>query len=337
MKIFEKAVSFIKSLRENEKVVLIYHDDCDGVCSAALMLSTLDKLDKKVEKKVPMGIEKIKEFDKVVRKFDKIILLDLPSASLKEKLKNIQKDVLIIDHHPYKEIKSEKISFVNPLIENPKVYWPTSYLVYKIFSDKLKKKKWIACVGTVGDFGVKDCGDLVKIKDERKIWKSKFGRAANIVNSCLTVMGVEKTLEEIVSSSSLNDFLKKKNVVSALKDFENEIKKCEKELEEKLEVRGKVIISEIEPKYKRIGSVLATKIATKHIDKIVIIFENCGKLMKVHGRCSNGIIDLGKVFEKIKIGGGHKNASGGIIKKREKNKVKMKILEELKDFTSLKR
>jgi len=333
---FEKAISFVENLKENEKVILIYHDDCDGVCSAVLMISVLEAFGKKVLEKVPMGVEKIKDFDKIVKGFDKIILLDLPTASLKEKFENIQKDVLIIDHHPCEEIKSEKIFLVNPLVEKPNVYQPTSYLVYKAFVDKIKKRKWVACVGTVGDFGVKDCRDLVKIKNEKEIWKSKFGRLANVVNSCLAVLGVEKTLEKILSSRSLNDFLKEKEVISAVKEFEKELEKCEKELENNAEIYGKVLISEIKPKYKRVGSALATKIATNY-DKIIIIFEEVGNLVKVHGRYRNkDEIHLGKIFEEIGIGGGHRNASGGIVKKKEKNMVKVKILKKLKDFSGFK-
>lgn len=336
MKIFEKAIFFIENLGKDESIVLIYHDDCDGVCSAALMISTLKAFGKKLERAIPLGIEKIGKLNEIIKDFDKVILLDLPIASLEKKLHDVKKPILIIDHHPYKNMKYNNVFFINPLIEDPNVYKPTSYLIYKIFSKKLKKRKWIACVGTVGDFGIKDCGDLVKIKDGEKIWESKFGKAANVVNSCLSLFGPEKTLERILASNNLNDFLRKRDVILAFENFEKEMKRCEDEFKTKLESYGKVIISEIKPKYKRVGSALTTKIATNYPDKIIIVFEDAGKFFKVHGRCRNDKIHIGRIFEKIGIGGGHKNAGGGIIKKIDKNKVKTKILEELKDFTGLK-
>jgi len=331
--LFQIGIDFIKNIEKKEKVVLVYDTDVDGIASAVLILAAFEKMGKKIEKSLPMEFGDVEKLKKRLKEFDKIITVDVPIDLIEKYLVDLKKKMLIIDHHPGNDLNSEKIVLVNPRLENKKIYQPTSYVVYKMFKDVIKEKKWIAVLGTVGDMGIGDCKDLVKIKNRRNVWKSKFGRAAMLVTASVSVYGPEKTLEILTNSKNLNELIKKDEIVFASKEFNKELKRCEKEFKKNLEVYGKILISKIKPRYKAVCSALITKLATEIPEKMIFIFEDKGKIVRIHGRNSIGKVGIGSLFRKLGIGGGHEKAGAGTIKKNEEKKFKIRILSELKDFS----
>lgn len=326
-------MNFIKNIQEGEKVILIYDADVDGLCSAALLLSVLEKLEKKVDN-TPTGFAHIEKLKTKLEKFEKIIAVDVPIDLIEKHLVSMGKDMLIIDHHPGKDLNSEKVILINPRLEKPKIYQPTSYVVYKMFSGLIEEKKWVAIVGTIGDLGIDDCKDLVKIEDKKNIWKNKFGNAAVFLNSSISILGPEKTLKILMKSKNLEEFRKNEKIVSASKKFEIEVKKCEREFKRNLEVHDKILISEIDSKYRGICSTLATKLAMENPENVIFIFERIGKNIKIHGRSGNKKINVGELFKKLGIGGGHEAAGAGKIKVGSKEEIKIMILEKLKTIYS---
>jgi nanoRNase/pAp phosphatase (c-di-AMP/oligoRNAs hydrolase) len=81
---------------------------------------------------------------------------------------------------------------------------------------------------------------------------------------------------------------------------------------------------------------LITKISTENPEKIIFIFEDKGKVIRIHGRNSIGKVNIGELFRELKIGGGHEKAGAGTISKNDENELKIKILRKLKDFSGLK-
>lgn len=312
-------------------MALIYDSDADGIASAALILFALEKLGKKVDETIPSLWGKIEKIKKKLKKFDKIITVDVPIDLIEKNLIDTKKEMLIIDHHPGKDLNSEKIILINPRLENSKIYQPTSYVVYKMFLDLLKDKKWIATIGTVGDFGIEDCKDLVKIKNKKSIWKSKFGGAATLLTSSANVLGAEKVLKILMKSRELKEFVTNKEILNASKKFEKELKRCKKEFEQNKEIYGKIVMSKIKPKYRGICSVLITKYSTENPENIVFVFE-VNERKKIHGRCGSKKVDIGGLFRKIGIGGGHEAAGAGRLDGKDENMIKKIILRELKDF-----
>lgn len=331
--LFRKGRDFLENIKSSDRVILIYHNDVDGVASAHLLLNVLEKMGKKVAKSVFQRVEWMGNLGEVVEKFDKIIILDI-SSDLVGKNSSGKKKMLLIDHHPGKDLNSENIVFINPRIFDKKIYQPASYLVYKMFPKILRDEKWVAKIGTVGDYGIADCEDLVKIKNEKNIWKTKYGKASMVMNGSIAVAGPEKTLNWLMNSKSLKDFLKNKKILSAFNSFEDEMKRVEIEHRKNREVFGKVVVSVVSAKYKRIGSTLATKLGTKYPDKIFFIFEKTDGKYRVHGRCESCEgVNIGNIFRKFGVGGGHEKSGAGTVKEMDLQSFKRKLIEELGSFS----
>ncbi|MEM5879284.1 MAG: DHH family phosphoesterase [Candidatus Aenigmatarchaeota archaeon] len=329
--LFQTGIEFAENIRNGEKVVLVYDTDTDGIASAVLVLNVLGKIGKRV-KTVPMKFGDTETLKTKLKKFEKIITVDVPIDLIEKNLLSLGKNMLIIDHHPGRDLNSEKTILINPRLERPEIYQPTSYVVYKMFKDLIKEKKWVSILGTVGDMGIEDCKDLVKIRNKKDVWKSKFGKAAMLLTASIAVLGPERTLKILLDSRNLEELVKNENILRASLKFDQELKRCRKEFEKNLETRGKILISKIKPKYKTVCSALITKFATENPEKIIFIFEEKEEFTRIHGRNSIGKIDVGKLFKELGIGGGHREAGAGTIKKDDEEKFKMKILNKLRDF-----
>jgi len=329
---FRKGLDFLNQIKSTDRVVLIYHNDVDGVSSADLMMYVMKKIGKEVPRTIVFkGVEWMRKLKNVIRRFDKIIILDVSSDLIEEKLFGENKKLLVIDHHPGRDLKSKNIVYINPRSENKKIYQPTSYLVYKMFTKILSDKKWVAKIGTVGDYGIRDCKDLIRIKNGKNIWKTKYGKASVVMNSSISVDGPESTLKYLLNSSSMEKFLKNKRIVLAFKKFEHELKRVEDEYKINGEISGKVIILVIESKYRSLGSTLSTKLGTKNPKKIVFVFEKLDGKYRVHGRCEGCEgVNIGDIFKKFGVGGGHEKSGAGTISERDFESFRRKLIDELK-------
>jgi single-stranded DNA-specific DHH superfamily exonuclease len=331
--LFKIGIDFIKKIEERERVVLIYDTDVDGIVSAVLFLSAIEKMGKEIKKSISIGFGEVKKMKKRLKEFDVILTVDVPIDLIDKYLVSLGKRMLIIDHHPGRDLNSERIVLVNPRLENPEIYQPTSYVVYKMFKDVIKEKRWVAVLGTVGDMGIDDCKDLVRIRNKKNVWKSKSGKAAMLLTASIAVFGPEKTLKILANSKSLEDIVKNNKIILASKKFDKELERCEKEFRKNLEVHGKILISKIKPRYRAVCSALITRLATEAPEKMIFIFEDKGKTMRIHGRNSNGEVNVGGLFSMLGIGGGHREAGAGTINKRDEKKFKIRILSKLKDFS----
>jgi RecJ-like exonuclease len=146
----------------NKEILLISHFDTDGITSAALMIHTLKKLDRKFTVKIVKSLEK--EFIMSLPE-DKIILfLDLASGSL-EHIKNSNlKNVFIIDHHeiPSNQNIPENVLIVNPeLCERQKISASgVVYLFCKKINPKISDYAKLAVLGMIGDMLEKEIDKL---------------------------------------------------------------------------------------------------------------------------------------------------------------------------------
>jgi len=257
----------------------------------------------------------------------------VPVDLIERYLVGMKKEMLVIDHHPGNDLNSRRVVLINPRLERPEVYQPVSYVVYKMFLRFLKRERWLAALGTVGDYGIDDCRDLVKIKSKKNIWRTKYGKAAMLVTSYIAVYGPEKTLRMFLASKNLDDVVHHREIKLASERFKKELKRCREEFWKNAEVHGRLVISEIKARQNRVGSTLITRLATENQEKIVILFERDDNLYRVHGRNESGDVDMGELFKKFCNGGGHKEASSGIIRKNEISDCKGGIIRELAKFT----
>jgi single-stranded-DNA-specific exonuclease len=153
--------SFLKK-SENKEITLISHFDTDGISSAAIMIKTLKKLDKKFNVTILKSLDN--EFIEKIPKESLLLILDLGSGSI-EKIKETGiKDVFIIDHHQI-SIETEipnNIEIINPELHNKQKISASglTYLFCKEIDFENKKFAKLGVLGMVGDTLEKEISNL---------------------------------------------------------------------------------------------------------------------------------------------------------------------------------
>lgn len=159
---FEKAV---EKLNRADKVLIVSHYDCDGLCSAKILLESVKRAGKQVEVRIakeisPKLISEVKETDS-----DLLIFSDFGSGYLSLLPKD--KEIVVLDHHAPEDVPVPKnIEQVNPIPENKELCGAG---VCYLFSLELDRKNTdlidFAVVGAIGDNQV-EIDENKKIKEE---------------------------------------------------------------------------------------------------------------------------------------------------------------------------
>ena len=159
-KIGELTEKFLKE-SANKKILVISHHDTDGITSAAIFASALQRLDKDFSIKILKNLEK--EYIEKIPKEPILVFLDLGSASINllEKLKN---EIYIIDHHEIPR-NSEKINIINPHLYGEEDLSGSclTYLFVKEIDKENKDLANLAIIGMVGDLLEKNIGKIGNI------------------------------------------------------------------------------------------------------------------------------------------------------------------------------
>lgn len=153
------AEDFLKRT-ENKEIQIISHFDTDGITSAAIIVSTFKKLDKKFSIRILKSLEEktIKNLPK-----DKVILfIDLASGSLNHIKNTGLKEVFIIDHHEINKEIPENIRIINPqLLDKQKISSSgLAYLFCKQINPEIKELSKLAILGMIGDCLEKEIDSL---------------------------------------------------------------------------------------------------------------------------------------------------------------------------------
>lgn|GEM_PF-1392342 len=341
--LFNKAETFFKALTPKDKIVLIYHMDMDGVCSAAIIhrslkkLSTISSTKIKISKTIVSTYKEIEGILEILGKFDKIIIVDIGINQDVE----IGKRVLLIDHHSIKrDLNSESVIFVNPRFENEEVYQPSSYVVYKLISRiiDIRELGWISAVGIISDWGYDDCRDVlddwVKVDKKDELFHTKFGQLADILLGASYVLGFNKILDALIEAKSMKYLESNKGLTNAYKKYDIAFQDGKKQFWENVETFGNVIFSIIKPSYRRLSSPIINHVSFENPDKIIFLLERMDDVYKVGARYQRADyekkINLSKVMKKCCDGGGHRAAAGGSIKIGDIQKFKRCVIKELK-------
>jgi RecJ-like exonuclease len=148
MELINKASEKIKT--SDSLIQVVSHLDADGICSAALIASMLMELGKNFQITVVKGIkpEVIQELKKREPKL--MIFTDIGSGYL-DLLKELECDVVVIDHHEIEGSPSEKMIHINPL--NYDLDFSGSGTTYLLVKEVLQHNSLapLAIVGTIGD------------------------------------------------------------------------------------------------------------------------------------------------------------------------------------------
>ena len=149
-KIKSTVEKFLEKSGEGE-IQVISHFDTDGITSAAIMIQSLKRLDKKFSLKIIKGLEK--ELIYKLPKNKTILFLDLASSMLDDIKKAELQNVFIIDHHEITQEVPENVTIINPMLHDKEKISASglTYLFCKEMNPENKEFAKIAVLGMIGD------------------------------------------------------------------------------------------------------------------------------------------------------------------------------------------
>lgn len=153
----EKFVQEFLEYSKDKPIRIISHYDTDGITSAAILIKTLKRLDKKFTVRIVKGLEENIIKEELARQPKEVIIFsDLASGSLNH-FQDLQEPIFILDHHEiHKEQLTDKIKIVNAhLTDNQKDNDATGaglcYLFAKTISLDNQDLSNLAIIGMIGD------------------------------------------------------------------------------------------------------------------------------------------------------------------------------------------
>ena len=316
---------------------LFYHNDPDGICSAAMLLRFFPGFESCVCGGPVMSHAFVQEL--IEAKPELIVFLDLPVDQEWKKLEFVQRSVpelrmIVIDHHLYeKNLNSDRVLHINSMFKT-EAYIPCAYIIYRMLQQMGKAQKpllWVAALGVIGDYGWDDCRDLMDECRRRypKLLgkdapKSKLGRAAEMISHAVALkgaVGARKSLEFMLRAKNFEDFIATPELGSWEKEVEEELERVIKRAErEKQEHPHGVLAFNIETKL-GLNSEVATRFSESYPDSVIIVRRRLGTVeqgqWKLSIRCQSGRVNVGELTKRavrgIGSGGGHAKAAGAMV------------------------
>lgn len=349
---FKRGIFFIRKIKNKDRILVIHHKDVDGLVSAVILLKTFERIGLNITKIIASSNEEIEEVIKKIKDFDKTIILDIDICYLKKQLIDLKKDILLVDHHPPRaDLNSKRIVYINPRLEFPEVYQPASYVIYKFLSGiaTLEDIEWLAALGTIGDYGFRDCKDLLKkwinvnvvdVENGGELPRIAFWKNVKMLNGAITELGYSNTFKILKKVNSLESLRKNKKIKKSYKGFNKKLEEIEQNFRNNARSikEANLIISEIESKHRGLSSFFSTEFATKHPDKIIVLMRKKYGKYAINARYQGRGIDLGKIMERcterLNGGGGHSHAAGATIFAKNKNIFEERLIRELRRFTA---
>ncbi len=347
---------YIRRLNKEDRITIYSGSDNDGLCSSVITSVAIERLRGRPvdlhlysESQVPEISEShFKLID--ANKTNKMIILDLSidnsNRRTLEQLSNYS--TLVIDHHKVTgKLPSQRLNFVKPYLfsDIPDVYYPTSKLTYDLFSElvEISDLDWISSVGIISDSAYpaweQFVGNVFKKYGLRKgedIWKSDLGVIASYIGSatiydpslldeCFEVLSKAKSPKEVLGSS-----LKRYKQI-----IDNEIQRLIKDFSENAETHQDIVFYDMESKFD-LCSTLSTIVSHTYMpNKTLFIFQKKNGNVVVNARRQDNKVNLVDLIrESLKelegaSGGGHIPAAGANIQRKDLNKFKKNLLENL--------
>ncbi len=338
---------FRKFLDTGGKKLLLYHNDPDGIASAMLLLKYFPDFET-IPRKGPMIRDDF--IDELIRKEPKLVIfMDLPvdqeSRKINRLLKRTGCRIMILDHHIYeKNMDSRDVLHMNPRFRKKDAYIPAAYMVYRILEKMgldIKKWCWVAAMGVIGDYTLKDCMDIFKeckkeypyLLDKEPL-KSKLSEASDIISYAVTMKGLKgagEALKMLMKSLDYDEFMKNKNLQKWKGEMEREFDFVIKDAEKEECPEVGLLIYRIKSRFS-LTSLIATHFSEKYPNKIIIVKKVSGDVWKLCLRDQSGRVNLGEMVKKcvkgIGSGGGHEKAAG--VMTTDWNRFKKRFISLLK-------
>ncbi len=337
----KKFQDFLGKISKKSRVGIFSDSDLDGITSAIFMEEILK--DKGI---VPVEIvfldHKYDVIDKIneiilKNKLDKIIILDfnIDNQDVAEFNKIIEKyDTLLVDHHPLNsEVKDLK------WIIKTKSEDCVALDLYRLDENLSKSKKWewLLVPTMISEFSYTDNENFNFLKklypelNKDKIRESVHGEILDKLGSLIIYnKGDFKKSYEVIKSKKFQELDKIDSIVK--KDVKKYMNKFAKEIEKNKEKKN--ILLCFESPFEICNSV-TTMASMKNSSKTFIGMDIKGKeFIRMSFRNQSGEINMGNMASSLLEGlekatyGGHVKAAGGMFLKKDLNEV-MKRLEKL--------
>lgn len=324
-------------LKSFDKVKIIFDRDVDGLMSCLIVYKVLKKLNKKVE----CISTKVNELENLLEKQKDneslYIFLDLAlEETFVKKIREKNLKSIWIDHHQLKIFSYKQIIFINPLFLNSNIYIPTSAISYILFDRiyHLEDLIFFSAVGIVADKGHKDAESILRKFKQKYSNKFDLEKVVMKVNS-LFILNLK--IEKLVSKLVNVDFFRSKYLEKIYKKTQKILKE---ELERALKYHEKFnnfALFRVGYKYNTRSTIASILSENEKFSKYVIIVYSMNKDVKISLR--NGKESKINLFEflkslrnkvEFKSFGGHKNACGATLSKKEFKK----FLKELEKYGS---
>lgn len=358
---YAEAISFLKQIDADDRVLVIHHWDMDGSAAAAIVSKILEETrgreadeiitpDGRVHTVSGRAEQLIKD-----EEFTHLIVLDMNApAERTAELADLGVDILIVDHHNFDEIPEDAV-FVNPRIEDAEAYIPASKLCNDISKEFGLELDWIAGLGVIQDFAVEGHEDLFKdLREEYPTYfpdeltqhtlakNCRYGKYSSVMN-IKPYKNTEKCAElahdALVNSKSLK-YLEAREEYQQLyqyyQDMYQEIERVVEHFDQEKEVYDKeqLIFFQFESAF-HINSSIATRISLDNEDWVHIIANTQDGQVNISARCQSGRVDLGTILQDALPdgaegeAGGHRRAAGASLPAGRLDAFKEKVLQEL--------
>lgn len=327
--------------------ILLYHNDPDGICSARLLLRFFPGFET-IPRTGPMISDEF--LGVLIKKKPRLVFfMDLPVDQEKKRIKKLQKEtgcrIIILDHHIYENnLDSRDILHINPRFRQKGSYIPSACMIYRILErmgSDVKELCWVAVMGVIGDYVVRDCMDLLEeckkeypylLKGEPL--ESMLAEGAGMISYAVIMKGPKgagEALKVLMKSIDYKEFAGDKKLIKWKEEMEREFDFVLKGVEKEEDKKMGVIIYTIKTRFS-ITSLIATHFSEKHRDKIIIVRKESKGGWKLCLRDQSGRTNLGKIVKKcvkgIGSGGGHERAAGVLTTDWEK--FKKRLISSLK-------
>ncbi|MFA4887080.1 MAG: DHHA1 domain-containing protein [Candidatus Nanoarchaeia archaeon] len=344
---------FLNNINESDRVGLFYHAFCtDGVCSAVITAKAFEKIAKRrIDFIEQLPVFEINEQLLTLFKEKRITKAIFVDLSLKQNEFLMKKapeivDILIIDHHEFKEdINSERISFLHASLWNKEIKshaYPASKLCYDLFSylTNMEDLDWIASVGLISDRGYKQWKEFVKgvmekygFEEKGDVFETTLGKISQTVGSGLRFNEYSREVFKILYSAKDYGTILKNELLVRCNDILSKELKCWLENTDKAEKHGDLVYYVINSEHE-LASPISTILSVKEFygKTVIVVCDTGGEVIKISARnqvglrvndllrkAVNGIVDADA--------GGHVPAASCKIKRDDLSKFKRQLFD----------
>ena len=350
----EKFRQYVRLITPLDRVLVLFHGDTDGLCSAVITDKSLAELrGRGADKAKPLSHEKrtISPEDlKLVKKgkYNKVIILDWNVDQDAKAIKKLEKlaEVLIVDHHKiYHHLDSKRTTFIKAhyLTKKEPSRYPVSKMVYDLFGREVdvKAMDWIALTGLIGDSSAKVWPAFVKQvmkrhKFGKEVEKSKASKVSQLITG-LESLKKEKLVDafELMVKAKKPETVLKSPLRKYAQTLDKEIDKWFKAVKKKAEFypEAELVYYEVKSKY-YIKSPLINRLSHQLYPKktVIVVLDQGKAILKVSARRQDLKVKVNELLEKSLVGGsggGHVPAAAGILPRKNLKVFKSNIISLL--------